>query len=180
LETSHVLPALIRKIHLAKLLDSNDYAAIRRDVKKYSLGSALDKGLDLNSQDAVNEALKRLGISKGQISLWGSGEPFREFLYVDDLASACLFLMEGHDYRDIGELVNIGSGTDIMIKDLAQMVKEIIHFNGEILWDSSKPDGTPKKLLDISKLLKLGWKPQVTLKDGIGRVYEWYKASLKG
>ena len=97
------------------------------------------------------------------VEIWGSGEPYREFLYVDDLADAIIFLMENCDYKDIGEFVNIGTGEDIKIKDLAKCIKEIIGFDGEIKHDMSKPDGTPKKLLDITKIRSFGWYPKVTL-----------------
>jgi GDP-L-fucose synthase len=129
LNSSHVLPALIRKFHEAK----------------------------------VNE--------KPIVELWGSGTPMREFLYVDDLAEACVFLM--NNYSD-SSLVNVGTGKDLSILDLATMIKEIVGFSGEIKWDISKPDGTPKKLLDIRKINDLGWKAKTSLSEGIKRTYSWY------
>lgn len=132
LETSHVIPALIRKFHLAK----------------QSLSTVVE--------------------------IWGTGEPYREFLYVDDLADACLFLMEKFDYENIGEIINIGFGEDMKIKDIARLVKDIVGFNGEIKFDISKPDGTPRKLLDSSKIKSLGWKPKISLADGIEKTYECY------
>ena len=108
------------------------------------------------------------------VELWGTGSPFREFLYVDDLADACVFLMEKFDYQEVGELINIGTGKDITIKDLSLLIKDIVGFNGEILWDSTKPDGTPKKLLDISRIRDLGWEPKTSLQEGIRNTYEWY------
>jgi GDP-L-fucose synthase len=129
LETSHVLPALIRKFHEAKI-NNNPY-----------------------------------------VELWGTGSPKREFLYVADLAEAVVFLMERFDYPDIGEIINIGVGQDVTIKELAETIKEIIGYPGELKWDKSKPDGTPRKLLDISKITKLGWKPAISLKEGIKRTY---------
>ena len=108
------------------------------------------------------------------VELWGTGSPFREFLYVDDLADACVFLMEKYDYSEVGEFINIGSGRDITIKDLALMIRDIVDFRGEILWDSSKPDGTPKKLLDISRIRALGWEPKTSLQEGIRKTYQWY------
>jgi GDP-L-fucose synthase len=132
LETSHVLPAMIRKFHDAKI------SAARTVV------------------------------------LWGTGEVYREFMYSDDLASACLYLMENKEAKEIGELVNIGSGEDLKIKDLAELIKRTVGFKGEIVWDKTKPDGTPKKLLDISRLKALGWEPKVPLEEGIGRAYGWY------
>ena len=132
LETSHVLPALIRKFHEAKTA------------------------------------------SLPAVTLWGSGTPFREFLYVDDFADACLFLMERFDAKDIGEFINIGTGADVTIKDLALLVRRIVGFDGEILHDLSRPDGTPKKLLDVSRMKKLGWEPRIGLEEGIRRTYAWY------
>ncbi|MDO8785533.1 MAG: NAD-dependent epimerase/dehydratase family protein [Syntrophales bacterium] len=101
------------------------------------------------------------------VELWGSGEPYREFLYVEDLADACVLLMENYDYNDIGEFINIGTGEDIKVKDLANMIKDIVGFEGEVRHDLAKPDGTPKKLLDISRMKALGWEPRVSLEEGI-------------
>lgn len=133
-ENSHVLPALIRKFHKAKL----------------------------NNQDTV--------------VIWGTGLPMREFLYSDDLADACIYLMDNYSGD---EIVNIGTGKDITIKDLALLIKEIVGFKGELVFDTSKPDGTPKKLLDVSKLESLGWKYKTSLKDGIKQAYESYKESVE-
>lgn len=108
------------------------------------------------------------------VVLWGSGAPFREFLYVDDLADASVYLMERYDFVDIGELINIGTGNDIAIRDLALLIRDIVGFTGEIVWDSTKPDGTPKKLLDISRLRNLGWEPETDLHEGIRKTYAWY------
>ena len=109
-----------------------------------------------------------------EIVLWGTGKPKREFLYVDDLASACIFLMNNYDNS---EIINIGTGEDLSILELANMVKEITEYEGNIIWDSSKPDGTPRKLLDVSKIKSLGWKHSINLKEGIKRTYEWYKTN---
>jgi GDP-L-fucose synthase len=117
---------------------------------------------------------KEIGAS--EMTLWGTGSPMREFLHADDLAEACLFLMENYNES---ELVNIGTGEDVTIKNLAALVKQIIGFQGEIIWDSSKPDGTPRKLLDVSRISALGWKAQISLEDGIRSTYEWYKANQK-
>jgi GDP-L-fucose synthase len=170
LETSHVLPALIRKFHLAKLLQKRDFEGIRKDIEAYPLGF----GVGFSDEKSIEVILHGLGITKDHVLLWGSGEPYREFLYVDDLADACVFLMENYVYREIGELVNIGMGEDIKIKELAHLVKEIVGFEGEIKHDLSKPDGTPRKLLDISKIKSLGWEPKTSLREGIRRSYEWY------
>lgn len=111
----------------------------------------------------------------GEVVIWGSGTPRREFLYVDDLAKGCVFLMEGKDAADIGEFVNIGTGTDVTIRELAEMLKDIVGFNGTIAYDSSKPDGAPRKLLDVSRLSSLGWSFETPLEEGLRKTYEWFK-----
>jgi GDP-L-fucose synthase len=114
--------------------------------------------------------------NKKEVVLWGSGNPRREFLHVDDLAQACMFLMENYDKP---EIVNIGTGEDITIAELADMVKDVVGYGGTISWDRSKPDGTPQKLLDVSKLKSLGWESEIGLKDGIRKTYGWYKENIK-
>jgi GDP-L-fucose synthase len=109
-----------------------------------------------------------------RLIVWGSGKPRREFLHVDDLASACLLLLEKHDSS---EIINVGCGEDISIRELAELICDVVGFNGEIAWDTTKPDGTPRKLLDVTKLRALGWKPSILLRDGIGRTYEWFLAN---
>lgn len=116
---------------------------------------------------------------EGRVELWGTGSPLREFLYVDDLADACIFLMKRYSAADIGEFINIGAGQEISVQKLAELIGNIIGFRGEITWDSSKPDGTPRKLLDISKIKKLGWSPATTLEEGIRKTYEWYLQQQK-
>ena len=174
LETAHVLPAMMSKLHLAKLMRAGDFSAIAADVKKYPLGFGLDAKVGTGDRKKIAAALRGLGITAGNVSLWGTGEVYREFLYVDDLADACVFLMEKCDYKDIGEIINIGTGKDIKLKDLAQEIKEVVGFEGGIVYDSSKPDGTPRKLLDTSRIEALGWKPRVQLREGIARSYAFY------
>jgi len=111
-----------------------------------------------------------------EIVVWGSGKPRREFLHVDDLASACLFLIQNYDSA---EIINIGTGTDLTIRELAELICEVVGFRGELTWDKSKPDGTPRKLLDISKIESLGWKPTIPLREGIARTYDWFKAQSR-
>ena len=137
LETSHVMPALIRKFHEAKV---------------------------------KNEP---------EVVIWGTGKPLREFMHVDDMADACVYLMEKYNTGDIGEFVNIGVGKDITIGELSEVIKEIVGFEGTIRKDLSKPDGTPQKLLDITKLSSLGWKAKISLRDGIEQTYEWYQSQIK-
>jgi GDP-L-fucose synthase len=109
-----------------------------------------------------------------RLIVWGTGKPRREFLHVDDLASACLLLLEKYDSPDI---VNVGYGEDISIRELAELICEVVGFDGDLAWDRSKPDGTPRKLLDVSKLRALGWKPAISLRDGIARTYQWFRAN---
>lgn len=130
---------------------------------------------DLSSSHVIPGLMRRLHEAKSlgleKVSLWGSGSPLREFLHADDLASACLFLLENYN-EDVA--INIGMGEDISIKDLAELIQAIVGFEGLIEWDSSKPDGTPRKLLDVSKMTALGWKPTISLEDGIRSTYGWY------
>lgn len=187
LETSHVLPALIRKFHLAKLLGEGDFEGIVKDFHTWGkTKTAVNEGvIVINPESTVGDLLKvlrRYGIYRhetaGQpsvtVELWGTGEPYREFLHVDDLAAACVFLMEQYDYADIGEFVNLGVGEDRPIKDLAKLVKNVVGFEGAVVYDKTKPDGTPKKLLDVSKIKALGWNPQIGLEGGIRETYRWY------
>ena len=180
LETSHVFPAMIRKMHLGKCIQNGDFESIRNDLKKYPLQD-IDIA-ELKDVDIVN-LLSNFGIKTSyrhnsslltMVEIWGSGEPYREFLYVDDLADACVFLMENYDFEDMGEFVNVGTGTDIKIKDVAKVIADIIGFAGEIRHDTTKPDGTPRKLLYVDKLKKLGWIPKTLLEQGIEKTYKWY------
>jgi GDP-L-fucose synthase len=181
LETGHVLPALIRKFHLAKLLRKGEVEFIRKvDMTRHSLGFGIDREGRVGGEEGVPPALKSLGISAEEVVLWGSGEGYREFLYADDLAEACILLMDRYDAGDLGEFVNIGQGEEIKIKDLALLIKRIVGFEGKITYDSSKPEGTPRKLLDLSKMNALGWKPRVPLEEGIEKTYAWYVDHLGG
>jgi GDP-L-fucose synthase len=176
LETSHVLPALMRKIHLAQFLSLGRFEEIRKDVEKRALGFGIESTAGFT--DAELEAtLQRLGIYRTFVQLWGTGSALREFLFSDDLADAVVHLMMHYNYQDIGEFVNIGVGTDSSIKDLANRIKSIVGFSGDIRFDPSKPDGTPRKLLDISRIKALGWTPRINLDDGLKRLYQWYSAS---
>jgi GDP-L-fucose synthase len=181
LETSHVLPALIRKMYLGNCLQNDDFNTLRKDLQKYPIRNY--DVTEINDKEITN-LLSGFGIKTGSSSLspaveiWGSGKPYREFLYVDDLADACVFLMEHYDYKDVGEFINIGAGKDIEIRDLAELVKDTIGFEGEIQYDLSKPDGTPRKLLDSSRINSLGWKPKTSLEEGIKKTFQWYISSL--
>ncbi|AEX85600.1 nucleoside-diphosphate-sugar epimerase [Marinitoga piezophila KA3] len=177
LETSHVLPALIRKFYLGKQLEEENYEKIKENIKKYPLGFGLDKTIDLDNKESIIKTLKQLGITKESITLWGTGEVYREFLYVEDMADACVYLMEKIEAEEMKKIspdyfVNIGTGKDITIKELAELIKETVGYTGEIIHDTTKPDGTPRKLLDVSKLHELGWKYNVELSKGVRKVLE--------
>jgi GDP-L-fucose synthase len=137
-----------------------------------------DDNFDLETSHVLAALLRKAHEAKtrneGNLVVWGSGKPRREFLHVDDLASACLLLLEKYDSP---EIINVGCGEDISIRDLAELICEIVGFNGELAWDATKPDGTPRKLLDATKLRTLGWMPGVPLRDGIARTYEWFRAN---
>lgn len=170
LVTSHVLPALLRKYHLAKLLREGRHEDVLRDLELF--GNAPES--EDKSPRSVEEDLRGFGISAEAVTLWGSGKPFREFLYNEDLADACIFLMENFSHKDIGELINVGVGEDMKIKDIAEVVRKVVGFGGETTHDLSKPDGMPRKLLDVSRLKSLGWEPRVGLEEGVKKTYEWY------
>jgi len=183
LEKSHVLPAMIRKIHLAKLLNEKNYDAVVKD-------------LHVKSIEEAKAYLAKFGVDENRVEIWGSGKPMREFLWSEDMADACVFIMENRDFKDTyttqdgsndtctetsipaSEIrnthINIGTGVDISIKELAELIKEIIGFEGELYFNIDKPDGTMKKLTDVSKLHALGWKHTVELQEGIKKMYGWY------
>lgn len=179
LETSHVLPAFIRKFHLAKLLMNKEFEAIRLDMESCPLGFGLDNEANRKDEKSIRDALGRVGIQEDHVTVWGSGNVYREFLHADDLADACIFLMENCNYDDTGEFINIGTGDDIRIKDVAGLAREIVGFKGDIRYDSSKPDGTPRKLLNVNRLNEIGWKAKIGLREGIRDAYEWYCSSRK-
>jgi len=202
LEKSHVLPALIRKIHLGKALEENNWDAIRTDLAKLPIegvnGSASDNKIIAKLENygiklCNMQSLTRSNQHAVKIEIWGTGKPRREFLWSEDMAAACVFLMENIDFQDIimqsdittpsrpNEIrnthINIGTGADVSIKELAETIKEVIGFNGELYFNTDKPDGTMKKLTDVTKLHELGWKHSVELTNGIERMYQWYKKS---
>ena len=168
LETSHVLPALIRKFHEARIRMANSPEAggMRSEAKT----SNLEPLTSIVSSSASN--LRPQTSNVPHVTIWGSGKPRREFLYIDDLADACVYLMEHYDGSDI---VNIGVGEDISIAEVAELLREITGYEGKVVYDSRKPDGTPRKLLDVSRLHSLGWRAKTGLREGLSRTYEWYK-----
>lgn len=173
LEKSHVLPALIRKFHLAKLAAEGDVEAIAANEVRY--GRIPDDILhNLGFKRTARDPSCLLLPSPSQqpkVILWGTGSPRREFLHVNDLAAACLFLMK---HEEGEEMINVGMGGDITIRELAELVRDIVGFQGGWVWDSAMPDGTPRKLMDISRLLRLGWKASMSLRQGIEQTYRWY------
>ncbi len=201
LEKSHVLPGLIRKIHLGKALENNDWQTIKNDLNKLPIEGFSGK----SSKEEIIKILAKYGIKqprhselvseslkkeqKVQIEIWGSGKPMREFLWSEDMADACVFIFENINFSDLVTLsivegslstevrnthINIGTGIDISIAELANMIKQTIGFNGQFVYNTSKPDGTMRKLTDVTKLHKLGWKYRVGLEEGVRKLYEWF------
>tara|TARA_B110000444_G_scaffold257812_1_gene297154 strand:- start:212 stop:1291 length:1080 start_codon:yes stop_codon:yes gene_type:complete len=179
LEKSHVLPALLRKIHLGKCLENKDWKSIRSDFDK----NPIERVTGLSSNDDILEILAKYGVSEGVIEIWGSGNPKREFLWSEDMADACVFLLENRDFEHTYSVldkevrnthINIGTGIDISIKDLAEQLKITIGYKGSFNFDISKPDGTMQKLTNVSKLHTLGWKHTVSLDKGVEKMYNWY------
>ncbi|MFH1957632.1 MAG: GDP-L-fucose synthase [bacterium] len=179
LETAHVLPMLIRKFHLAKMLSDENYDAIAADIKKYPLGSGRDERIDITDRNSIDGILGETGITKDYVTIWGTGKPYREFLYSDDLADACVFLMGKYGCKEIGEFVNIGCGRDKTIAEYAEIIKNVVGFKGKIKKDLSKLDGTPRKLLDVSQLKNLGWQSRINIETGLKMYYENYVRELE-
>ena len=178
LETSHVLPAMIRKIHLAKCLQVGDWPALRKDLSKRPV-----EGVDGTSSDIhVLSILNRYGISSSEIKLWGTGEPLREFLWSEEMADASVFIMENVDFDNLKPVsaevrnthINIGTGVELSIKQLANLIKDKVAYTGKLSFDSSKPDGTMRKLTDVTKLHRLGWHHTMEIDEGVERLYDWY------
>lgn len=178
LEKSHVLPALIRKIHLAKYLKEKNLTEIRKDLHKRPVERISGK----NTEVEIIRVLAKHGISDRFVTLWGTGKPMREFLWSEEMADACVFIMENIDFEDLkkgkSEIknchINIGTGKEISIKDLSELVTKTIKYDGKVVFDSSKPDGTMRKLTDVSKLNSLGWRHKIEIEQGVKMLYEWY------
>ena len=225
LENSHVMPAMMRKIYLAKLIHNGDWEAIKTDMNKRpinptdALRSIIGEGnVDGNNpQERILKALAFYGIADNKVTLWGDGSPLREFLWSEDMADASVHVLLHVDFKDIigiekyssvfygskvdgavdrnnsegrggatpalGEIrnchINVGSGKELAIKDLATKVAKAVDFTGTIVWDATKPNGTPRKLIDVEKLHRLGWHHKVDIDEGISRLYQWYKCSLE-
>ncbi|HQJ90078.1 MAG TPA: GDP-L-fucose synthase [Paludibacteraceae bacterium] len=225
LENSHVMPAMMRKIYLAKLIHDNDWEAIRSDMNKRpinppaKLREVVGEG-NVSGEDAKERILKALafyGIENNKVTLWGDGSPLREFLWSEDMADASVHVLLNVDFKDIigiekyssvfygvnangvvdrnnsegrggaipslGEVrnchINVGTGKELTIKELADMIVQAVGFEGEVVWDASKPNGTPRKLIDVTKLHSLGWTHKVEIQDGVQKLYDWYQDSLK-
>ena len=213
LENSHVMPAMMRKIYLAKLINEDNWQAIRTDLNKRPV-----EGVDGTAQEQrILEALSKYGIADNAVQLWGTGKPLREFLWSEDMADASVHVLLNVDFSDIigiekyssvfygaetngqndrnsnagrggaipalGEIrnchINVGTGKEITIKQLAQLIAQAVDFKGDIQFDSTKPDGTPRKLTDVTKLNNLGWKHKVEIADGVSKLFAWYQNDLK-
>ena len=179
LERSHVLPAMIRKIHLAHCLKEGDWEAVRKDMNQRPV-----EGVNGDSPKAdILNILRKYGISETEVTLWGTGTPLREFLWSEEMADASVFVMEHVDFKDTykeGDKdirnchINIGTGKEITIRQLAEQIVETVGYQGKLTFDSSKPDGTMRKLTDPSKLHSLGWHHKIEIEEGVRRMYEWY------
>ncbi len=168
-EKSHVLPALLRKIYLAKCLQEGQIGAVLRDLNESNETKAL-------------EYLNSIGVANGFVNIWGSGKPLREFMWSEDMANACIHIMKNVNFSDLHNSkeeirnthINIGTGEEISIENLAKLIAQVIGYSGDFHFDSTKPDGTMRKLTDVSKLHSLGFKHEISLREGIERVYAWY------
>ena len=178
LERSHVLPAMVRKIHLAKCLGEKDINAVRADLAKRPVEGEDGTGND----EAILRLLAKYGISPSRVTLWGTGRPLREFLWSEEMADACVYIMEHVDFDDLKDdadevrncHINIGTGKEISIRELAELVARTAGYRGTLTFDASKPDGTMRKLTDVSKLHALGWHHRIEIEEGVERMYRWY------
>lgn len=188
LENSHVLPAMIRKIHLAKCLNEGDWDAVRKDINLRPVEGVNGS----NTDEEILKKLAKFGITPEAVTLWGTGKPMREFLWSEEMADASVHVLLNVDFKQtydaskknadgITEIrnchINVGTGKEVSIREVAEKIMKEIGFKGELRWDASKPDGTLRKLTDVSKLHSLGWHHKVEIDEGIHRLYEWY---LKG
>ena len=178
LETSHVLPAMIRKIHLAKCLYQADWTALRKDLDRRPVEGVSGQA----SKEVILAVLEKYGIRQGEVELWGTGRPLREFLWSEEMADASVYIMEHVDFCDVSENktevrnthINIGTGIEHTIGEVALLVKAIIGFEGKLIFNAAKPDGTMRKLTDVSKLHALGWHHKIEIEEGTASLYKWY------
>lgn len=183
LENSHVLPAMLRKVYLAKCLNEGDWNAVRKDLSLRPV-----EGVDGHKTESeILTKLEKFGITPHAVTLWGTGSPMREFLWSEDMADASVHVLLNVDFKDTFKPddkeirnchINVGTGLEVSIRDVADKVVREIGFKGQLQWDEAKPDGTPRKLTDVAKLHSLGWCHKVDIDDGIHRLYEWYKLGV--
>ena len=192
LENSHVMPAMMRKIYLAKLLNDNNWEAIRNDMDKRPV-----EGVNGSSSETeIKKILAKYGIETNKVTLWGTGKPLREFLWSEDMADASVHVLLNVDFKDVigkevysnngaaipslGEIrnchINVGTGKELTIRELSQLIVKTVGFTGEVVFDASKPDGTMRKLIDVSKLHSLGWHHKVEIADGVQKLFDWYQS----
>ncbi|MDR2843517.1 MAG: GDP-L-fucose synthase [Candidatus Symbiothrix sp.] len=178
LEKSHVLPALLRKVHLAKNLMENNWPAICSDLNNLPIEDVSGK----DSQEVIIEKLQKYGIQKDSVEIWGTGNPLREFLWSEEMADACVYIMENVDFQDLKPLnneirnthINIGTGKEVTIRQLAEMIAQTVEYKGKFNFNADKPNGTMRKLTDPSKLHQLGWHHQIEIEQGVKMLYQWY------
>ena len=179
LERSHVLPAMIRKIHLAHCLKEGNWEAVRKDMNQRPVEGVNGD----SSKEDILAILKKYGISETEVTLWGTGTPLREFLWSEEMADASVFVMEHVDFKDTCQPgdkdirnchINIGTGKEITIRRLAELIVNVVGYRGKLTFDTSKPDGTMRKLTDPSKLHALGWHHKIDIEEGVERMYRWY------
>lgn len=179
LENSHVLPAMIRKIHLAKCLNENQWDAVRKDLNLRPV-----EGVDGKADEqTILNVLAKYGITPSEVKLWGTGTPLREFLWSEEMADASVYVLLNIDFKDTynpedREIrnchINVGTGKEISIRNVAELIVRTVGFKGILSWDATKPDGTIRKLTDVSKLNKLGWHHKIEIDDGVQKLYDWY------
>jgi len=184
LERSHVLPAMIRKVHLAKCLNENDWEAVRDDLNRRPV-----EGIDgSQSQEAILAILAKYGITPDAVTLWGTGTPLREFLWSEDMADASVHVLLHVSFKDTyapgtTEIrnchINVGTGKELTIRQLSELVTKVVGFEGTVEFDASKPDGTMRKLIDVEKLHSLGWTHKVEIEEGVQKLFDWYRDSLR-
>ena len=183
LENSHVLPAMLRKIYLAKCLNENNWEAVRKDLNLRPVEGVCGQ----NTNEEILNILDKFGITPQAVTLWGTGSPMREFLWSEEMADASVYVLLNVDFKDTyspndKEIrnchINVGTGKEISIRDVAEKVMHEIGFKGQLLWDATKPDGTPRKLTDVTKLHNLGWHHKIEIDEGIHKLYEWYKRGI--
>jgi len=184
LENSHVLPAMIRKVYLAKCLNENNWEALRDDINLRPIEGISGK----NHDSEILKVLNKYGITPEAVTLWGTGKPLREFLWSEEMADASVYVLEHVDFKDTYVSgtkdirnchINVGTGKELTIGELAQLVIKTVDFKGKLVWDATKPDGTMRKLIDVSKLHDLGWHHKIEIDEGVTKMFDWYLESIR-